>query len=164
MATNFPAGLDDFANYVDGETILEAATLNDMQFAIEALQAKVGIDGSAVSSSHDYILDNLFGAWTNLDSESAALAVDEIYKAGSCGFVSVTSSGGDQRPDFTVKTDSGSTPSVVRARCHDDDGNTVIPALVLVRKDDYWMVDDLSTFGNITIYWIGQPTMKMSTP
>ena len=59
MPTNFPTGLDDFANYVDGTTILEAATLNNMQFGIEALQAKVGINNSAVSSSHDYKQDAL---------------------------------------------------------------------------------------------------------
>ena len=41
MATSFPTGLDDFANYVDGTTVMEAATLNDMQFAIEALQAMI---------------------------------------------------------------------------------------------------------------------------
>lgn len=56
MATNFPAGLDDFTNYVDGTTIMEAATLNDMQWGIEAVQAKVGIDSSAVPASHDYKL------------------------------------------------------------------------------------------------------------
>lgn len=83
MATNFPTGLDDFANYVDGTTIMEAALLNDMQFAIEALQAKVGIDNSGVSSSHDYKLANqwqhdgtqVFDAtsptsWTDLDLSS----------------------------------------------------------------------------------------------
>jgi hypothetical protein len=56
MATNFPTGLDDFTNYVDGSTVMEAATLNDMQFAIEALQAKVGANSSGVSASHDYKL------------------------------------------------------------------------------------------------------------
>lgn len=56
MATNYPAGLDDFANYVDGVTVMESAVLNDMQLAIEALQAKVGIDSSAVAASHDYKL------------------------------------------------------------------------------------------------------------
>lgn len=67
MATNFPTGLDDFTNYVDGTTIMEAATLNDMQFAIEALQAKVGVDSSATSTSHDYKLArtvNTFGDQT----------------------------------------------------------------------------------------------------
>jgi len=71
MATNFPTGLDDFTNYVDGTTIMEANTLNNMQFAIEALEAKVGIDSSAVVPSHDYKIDQLesnpvtLGSWVS---------------------------------------------------------------------------------------------------
>lgn len=55
----FPTSLDDFVNYVDGTTIMEAVTLNNMQLAIEALEVKVGIDNSIVTSSHDYKLANL---------------------------------------------------------------------------------------------------------
>jgi len=63
MATNFPGALDDFANYVDGTTIIEAATLNDMQFAIEALQAKVLVNGDVPNTDDEcankkYVDDN----------------------------------------------------------------------------------------------------------
>jgi len=59
MASNFPTGLDDLIgnqNYVDGTTIIEAAALNNLQDAIDALQEKVGIDSSAAPASHDYKL------------------------------------------------------------------------------------------------------------
>jgi hypothetical protein len=62
MATNFPSSLDAFSN-PDSTTLLNApaplthslqhSNAND---AIEALEAKVGVDSSAVTTSHDYLL------------------------------------------------------------------------------------------------------------
>jgi hypothetical protein len=66
MATNFPTSLDSFTNPTAVDTLdspphdEQHADAND---AIEALQAKVGVDGSAVATSHDYILANM-GTWT----------------------------------------------------------------------------------------------------
>jgi hypothetical protein len=57
MATNFPASLDSLTNPVAGDSLNspshagQHANAND---AIEALQAKVGVDGSAVTTSLDY--------------------------------------------------------------------------------------------------------------
>ena len=57
MATNFPTSLDAFTNPTAVDTLdspphdVQHADAND---AIEALQAKVGVDGSAVTSSLDY--------------------------------------------------------------------------------------------------------------
>lgn len=57
MATNFPGSLDAFTNPTSGDTLdnpphdQQHADVND---AVEALQAKVGVDGSAVTSSLDY--------------------------------------------------------------------------------------------------------------
>lgn len=57
MATNFPAGLDTFTNPVGTDTLAtpshssQHADIND---AVEALQAKVGANNSAVTSSLDY--------------------------------------------------------------------------------------------------------------
>jgi hypothetical protein len=62
MATNFPTSLDAFSN-PDSTTLLNApaplthslqhSNAND---AIEALEAKVGVNSSAVTTSHDYLL------------------------------------------------------------------------------------------------------------
>ena len=66
MATNFPTSLDAFTNPTSTDTLdspphdTQHADAND---AIEALQAKVGVDGSAVTSSLDYKL-NAIGTWT----------------------------------------------------------------------------------------------------
>ena len=60
MATNFPSSLDSFTNPTAVDTLdspphdTQHADAND---AIEALQAKVGVNSSAVATSHDYILN-----------------------------------------------------------------------------------------------------------
>lgn len=57
MATNYPAGLDTLTNPLATDTLAspshsdQHANAND---AIEALQAKVGVDNSAVTTSLDY--------------------------------------------------------------------------------------------------------------
>ena len=57
MATNFPTSLDALTNPTSSDSLsspshsAQHANVND---AVEALQAKVGVDGSAVTSSLDY--------------------------------------------------------------------------------------------------------------
>lgn len=57
MSTNFPTSLDSLSNPSSGNTLnspshsAQHANAND---AIEVLEAKVGIDNSAVTTSHDY--------------------------------------------------------------------------------------------------------------
>ena len=91
MATSFPAGLDNFTDYVDGTTVMEAATLNDMQKAIEALEAKVGITDSAVASSHDYKIDALENS-TVLNYDGATELRSENFDAANT-FYDVNASG-----------------------------------------------------------------------
>lgn len=52
----FPSTLDDFTPKTDNVNDVMAADVNELQTAIEALEAKVGIDASAVSSSLDYLI------------------------------------------------------------------------------------------------------------
>lgn len=69
MSTNFPTNLDTFTNpsatdevgvAIGGRT--HSQFHSDENDAIEALQAKVGINGSAVTTSHDYKLSEVTGA------------------------------------------------------------------------------------------------------
>jgi hypothetical protein len=61
MATNFPTSLDSLTNPAAGDSLsspshsAQHANVND---AVEALQAKVGVDGSAVTGSLDYKVAN----------------------------------------------------------------------------------------------------------
>lgn len=52
----YPTNLDAFTPNVDNVDVIYAADVNELQDAIESLEAKVGIDSSAVTSSHDYKL------------------------------------------------------------------------------------------------------------
>jgi len=62
MATNFPASLDTLTNPTSSDSLsspshsAQHANVND---AVEALQAKVGADSSAVTTSHDYKIAQL---------------------------------------------------------------------------------------------------------
>lgn len=64
MSTSFPGALDDFTNPSGSQSLAAGghsqlhADLND---AVEALEAKVGADLSAVTTSHDYLLAQLAG-------------------------------------------------------------------------------------------------------
>jgi len=69
MATNFPGSLDSFTNpsasdAMDSVTVPHATQHANLNDAVEALESKVGVDGSAVTSSLDYQL-NAIGTWIN---------------------------------------------------------------------------------------------------
>ena len=71
MATNFPSSLDAFTNPTSTSSmsgaLSHAGQHSDVNDAVEALQAKVGADSSAVTSSHDYKIAQLEaqGAYTD---------------------------------------------------------------------------------------------------
>lgn len=63
MATNFPTSLDNFTNptstdTMDSVTVPHATQHSNINDAVEALEAKVGINSSAVVTSIDYKLNN----------------------------------------------------------------------------------------------------------
>jgi hypothetical protein len=64
MATNFPTSLDSLTNPTGTDQLSSVTVRHSTQHAnendaIEALQAKVGINGSAVTTSHDYKLSEV---------------------------------------------------------------------------------------------------------
>ena len=50
MSTSFPTNLDTFTDKSNGDTI-QPAHVNDLQDAVAAIEAKVGVDGSSVATS-----------------------------------------------------------------------------------------------------------------
>jgi len=82
MATNFPASLDTLTNPSATDTLdspphdEQHADAND---AIEALQAKVGVDSSAVATSHDYKIDALETDVTNINELQLNQQVGTTY-------------------------------------------------------------------------------------
>jgi hypothetical protein len=55
----FPINLDTFSTKVDGVTDVLAADINNLQNAVIALEAAVGVLDSAVTSAHEYRLNSL---------------------------------------------------------------------------------------------------------
>lgn len=56
---SFPISLDNFTEQQDAVDDIMAEDINELQAAVEALEAKVGIDNSAVVTSIDYRLSSL---------------------------------------------------------------------------------------------------------
>ncbi len=66
MAINYPTSLDSFSDKVDNVDDAMAVDINDVQDAIEALEAKIGIDSSVVTTSLDYKVNNFFATGRKL--------------------------------------------------------------------------------------------------
>ena len=81
MAINYPTSLDNFTNpqpsdALDSVAAPHATQHSDLNDAVEALQAKVGADSSAVTSSHDYKIASLETDVTTLQSDVTTLQSD----------------------------------------------------------------------------------------
>lgn len=71
MATNFPASLDNLSNPAATDSLAGHATLHgNVNDALEALQAKVGVNGSGVSTSLDYKISSIQSQLDGLDAEN----------------------------------------------------------------------------------------------
>lgn len=79
MATNYPASKDNLTNPAATESMEGHAALHgNVNDAIEALQTKLGIDGSTDTDSIDYKISQLESNLTSLDAENTGelLGVD----------------------------------------------------------------------------------------
>jgi hypothetical protein len=85
MATSFPSSLDSFTNpsasdALDSVSVPHADQHANINDAVEALQAKVGVDGSAVASSLDYKVDvALPRGLLDFDSQAGDITVTTSY-------------------------------------------------------------------------------------
>lgn len=71
MATNFPASLDNFANPQSTDSMAGHAALHgNVNDALEAIQAKVGVDGSNNINSLDYKISTIESQIADLDNQS----------------------------------------------------------------------------------------------
>ena len=130
----FPTTLDsDFGTLVDNVTDAEASNINDLRRAVEGLEAKVGINSSAVTASLDYKVNNFFvtgrslylyentapTGWTIVAVTDKVLAV----KGGSAAY-NVT--GGNTGGTFTISTANmpAHTHTIPRAGADIDGGSS----------------------------------------
>jgi hypothetical protein len=80
MATNFPTSLDALTNPTSSNKLSDAGVLHADQHAnandaIEALEAKVGVNSSAVTTSLEYRVAQLEKTFTTLANGTLALAL-----------------------------------------------------------------------------------------
>lgn len=71
MATNFPTGLDSLVNPTSTdsmETVSHSSQHTNANDAIEALQLKIGINGSEDTNSFDYKIAQLFSSIGDINS------------------------------------------------------------------------------------------------
>ena len=64
MASNYPTSIDNFTNPTSSDSmsaVPHATQHSDINDAVEALEAKVGANSSAVTTSHDYKLNEVTG-------------------------------------------------------------------------------------------------------
>jgi len=78
MATSFPTSVQALTNVTDNVDYPTAATVNYLNDTVEALEAKVGIDSSAVATSHDYLITNTTGGHDHDGSDSKKVAAANI--------------------------------------------------------------------------------------
>lgn len=63
MSTNFPSSLDSYTSKIDNVDAVLAGHVNNLQNAVEAIEYKLGSTASGVSSSIDYFLKSISGAY-----------------------------------------------------------------------------------------------------
>jgi hypothetical protein len=112
MATNFPASLDTLTNPTSSDSLsspshsAQHANVND---AVEALQAKVGADSSAVTSSLDYKV-------AQLESDVSGLVTGKILQVVSATTATATSTSSTSHVDTALSatiTPTSATSTVV---------------------------------------------------
>jgi hypothetical protein len=77
MSTGFPTSLDTYTDAVT-ETVIPVAGWNNMQDAIEALEARVGVTDSVVVTSHDMRLATLEAVSKTLKVKIGAFSIPTI--------------------------------------------------------------------------------------
>ena len=91
MTTSFPSGLDALTNPTSSDGLNSpdhAGQHADLNDAVEALEAKVGVDGSAVTSSLDYMVAASKVVTDKVDPASAS--TNQVLKFNGTKFVPAT--------------------------------------------------------------------------
>ncbi|KPL27889.1 MAG: hypothetical protein AMJ72_06365 [Acidithiobacillales bacterium SM1_46] len=137
MATNFPTSLDSYSTKTDNVDDVMAGHPNDLQDAVEALEAKVGVDGSAVTTSHDYKLAHIGGLFGAPEARSN----NTVYQAGSDSFVVALNNNGAL---MKVYAGTDNPPTTELGIAYGGYNTLSIP----IRKGEYY-----KTTGATSVWW-----------
>ena len=95
MASNFPSSLDSFTNpsstdAMDSVSVPHATQHADLNDAVVALEAKVGADSSAVTSSHDYKIAQLEAISHGKILQVVSATKTDVFSTSSLTLVDIT--------------------------------------------------------------------------
>jgi hypothetical protein len=104
--TNFPTSVETFDTRAASDTIHEDDH-NHIGATVEALEAKVGVDGSAVVTSHSYLLTHLPAQAQNWDIGADTLRAQKLIADGlTTGRVVFTTTDGELTTDADITFDT----------------------------------------------------------
>lgn len=117
MAISFPTGLDDFINPTSTDatnslTVPHAAQHANINDAVEALEAKVGIDNSAVTTSHDY---KIAANATAITTEASARASADTTLQSNINSEATARAAGDTAAIATAAADATTKANAAQA-------------------------------------------------
>lgn len=124
MTTNYPGALDSFTNPQATDkvaTVSHAAQHANANDAIEALEAKVGIDGSGNTDSHDYKLSGITGS----DKAASDAALDAHTADTANPHVVTKSQVGLGNVDNTSDATKNAASATLTNKTIDADNNTI---------------------------------------
>ncbi len=148
MTTAFPGDLDNFtnptsANNLDSVGVVHHEQHANVNDAVEAMEAKIGKDGSAVTSSHDYkIAANAFAIASESSARSSADTAESSARiSGDAASVSTASS------DATSKANAAYSAAIADAA---SDATTKANAAAAASLPLHATADDSAKLGGTT--------------
>jgi len=115
----FPTTLDsDFGTLVDNVDAHAASQINELRRAVEGIEAKVGIDSSAVTTSLDYLVNSFFEAGRRLWLYEDAAPTGWTYMASITDRV-IGVKGGSNAFNVVGGNQAGTWTRTVPAHTHD---------------------------------------------
>lgn len=135
MSTNFPTSLDSLTNPIGTDKVNNAVTAlkhsvqhTNVNDAIEAIEAKVGIDGSAVTTTHDYKLSTITSTNKAVAKAVGAFTGGKLMISNGTDSITetdLTLSGGELGLDSGGTGTSLSDPNADRLLGWDNTGNVM---------------------------------------
>jgi hypothetical protein len=117
----YPTDIDNFSNKTDGVDYPQAADINVLNDAIEAIETKVGVDDSAVATSIDYIIQNKIWPIGSVFTSVVSTNPNTLLGFGTWtqfgqGTVLVGQNGGDA--DFDTPLETGGSKIITLAEAN----------------------------------------------
>ena len=125
MATNFPTGLDSYTTLIDNVDDVLASHMNDKGSAIAALEAKMGINNSAVTTSFDYFLKHASGTFkthSHNGTDSAKFTIANMSDAN------ISAPSNNQLLRYNTTTSKGENATITQALTNLTDVTISTPA------------------------------------